>query len=120
LLGDDPLPLFDVLANNIEPIESRWIIKPGQEIKPGAKIALFQFPLDRALPIMEVKVGAKFPVQIATGDKKGPTVCLQETLELIRSVVAEARLLAARAEAEEASQTRRAAHSGPAASTEKG
>jgi hypothetical protein len=88
----DPINMFHVRPA-IEPIESRWIMRRGDKLDHGAKIAIFRFPDDVPLPTMEVKMNLQFPVQVAMGDEKGPTHDLEETLERVRSIVARAKAL---------------------------
>jgi hypothetical protein len=89
-----PLDLFNVVPD-IEPVESRWIIKPGDELKDGTKIAIFHFPKSAPLPSMQVKMKAQFRTQIVMGDPKDPGHNIDETLKLIRSLVSRARALVA-------------------------
>jgi hypothetical protein len=82
----DPIDLFEVTPA-IEPVESRWIIGPGDLLHHGTKIAIFYFPETSPLPEMQVRAEL-LPVQIAMGDGKGPEHNLEKTLEVIRGLVA--------------------------------
>jgi hypothetical protein len=89
----DPLDLFEITPY-VEPIEPRWLIdSPGRKAKDSTKIALFRFPADVPLPKMRVKVDAESTAQVGVGDNKGPTLNFEETLKLIRNLVAEAKTL---------------------------
>jgi hypothetical protein len=88
----DPLDLFDVVPD-IEPVESRWIIKPGDELKTGTTIAIFHFPQSAPLPYMQVKMNAQFRTQIVLGNPDDPGHNIDETLKIIRSLVSRATAL---------------------------
>lgn len=74
----------------IDPVEFKWVLRPRDELKLGTKrtLAVLVFPEDRPLPKVEMK--GKIPVKPFIGDGELRGRGLDEDLDLIRNIVAEA------------------------------
>lgn len=75
---------------SIEPVSFKWVLKPGDELKLGAErtLAVLEFPGDRPLPKVIMK--GKFPAKVLVGENDRGGSGLQEDLDLVRGIVAEA------------------------------
>ena len=75
----------------IQPVEFKWLLDPDRELKleTATQLALIRFPMSRPLPKVVMK--GELPVEIAIGDGKGDRIPVQETLDLIRRIVGEAK-----------------------------
>lgn len=95
LYAAEPLTFHDLFeaVPEMDPVEFKWLARPDDELKLNTDVllALIRFPPDRPLPTL--KMDGKLPAQVVMGDGKGRENRIQETLDLIRGIVSEAKAL---------------------------
>ena len=82
--------LFQVTPD-VDPVHFHWVLKAGHELKLSTKRTLAVLEFSRNLPSLpKVEMNGQIPAQITVGDSERGDSTLQEDLDLIREIVAEA------------------------------